>query len=93
MVVCRMCLTLLIPVLAEEEQWASQRCDEEDTISQGMLLQAGYVYPDGDIMNDNAYTRLWKERYNLDVVNAWDILSSALFRQKRDDRRDQGIGG
>ena len=40
MLVCLMCLALLIPALAEEEIWASQRYEEEVTITQGMRLQA-----------------------------------------------------
>ena len=79
MLVCLMCLALLIPAFAEEEIWASQRYEEEVTITQGMRLQAGYVYPDGDTIDDNAWTRLWKERYNLNVVNSWDAMDSDYF--------------
>lgn len=67
-------LTAACGALAEED-FSAQRYDEEVTVTQGMVLLTGYVYPEGDTIDDNAWTRLWKERYNLNVVNAWDAMS------------------
>ncbi len=60
---------------AAAEDFADERYEDTVTVTQGMVLLSGYVYPEGDTIDDNAWTRLWKERYNLNVVNAWDSMS------------------
>lgn len=78
---CVLVLSLIVPAFAEEGEWVNQRYEKEVTITQGFSHSSSCVYPEGDNDDYNAWTRLWKERYNLNVVNAWSVDSGSYTDQ------------
>lgn len=56
--------------------------EEPVVIRVGAIVDANTIFPEGETAEDNRYTRLVKEKLNIELETMWQVGSSADFNQK-----------